>query len=500
MKLIDGEYCDITFNDSHFTPFDSLPTKLIDFEHGDYIDFFEVSEAHRNSVECVGARDRIRPALEVMVLLNGHILSVDFLPLKNATYFFSALSRKKNTIELPYLDKTDKIPFMKIINGEVKVCKVALFKRRYLNQKENEKLKNNNTAEFYTLKDNEVISLERNTVQVFIRHYYTPPALRPAPFFISSKRELKTIGATFTSLMGLLLLLLFVDTSKVPQGPKKKISVIYRAKPKPPPVKDPPPPKEVTKKKEAPPKAVKKKIRPKKIARKVAQPKKIKRRPAAAAIPKRGPKRVAKSPPPKKAPIKSYSFSAKGQLKNLFQTAKSAQSNKLVKNTIGAHTRTSAPTVSRNLAVGNLPSAASSRNIGADARGYDLNVDSRGLSTKKGVRTIYQSPPKVLLGAMDPELLRRLLQEYMPQFRHCYQQELQRNNKAKGVVSLMFRIIKNGSVQKVRVGKKGGQVFSSKGVQCIGSVLSLIEFPSPKGGGIVDVRQPLNFLSVRAGG
>ena len=30
---------------------------------------------------------------------------------------------------------------------------------------------------------------------------------------------------------------------------------------------------------------------------------------------------------------------------------------------------------------------------------------------------------------MDPDLLRKILQEYLPQFRHCYQQELAQNNE-----------------------------------------------------------------------
>jgi hypothetical protein len=38
-------------------------------------------------------------------------------------------------------------------------------------------------------------------------------------------------------------------------------------------------------------------------------------------------------------------------------------------------------------------------------------------------------------------------------------------------------------------------VFSNQGHECMSLVLSRIEFPKPKGGGLVDVVQPLNFLS-----
>jgi len=38
-------------------------------------------------------------------------------------------------------------------------------------------------------------------------------------------------------------------------------------------------------------------------------------------------------------------------------------------------------------------------------------------------------------------------------------------------------------------------MISSKGIACMGNILHMIDFPKPKGGGLVDVRQPLNFLS-----
>ena len=96
---------------------------------------------------------------------------------------------------------------------------------------------------------------------------------------------------------------------------------------------------------------------------------------------------------------------------------------------------------------------------------------------------------------MDPELLRKILREYIPQFRHCYQQELiGHSEKVKGVIDLNFTISAGGKVSKYNIKIKDAQ-FSPKGVGCMGSVLSLIDFPKPKGGGVVDVRQPLNFLS-----
>ena len=95
---------------------------------------------------------------------------------------------------------------------------------------------------------------------------------------------------------------------------------------------------------------------------------------------------------------------------------------------------------------------------------------------------------------MDPELLRKILREYLPQFRHCYQKELERNGNTEGVVEMNFRIMSDGAVSKIKIGSKGAK-FSKVGSGCMAGVLKLIDFPKPKGGGVVDVRQPLNFFS-----
>jgi hypothetical protein len=118
-----------------------------------------------------------------------------------------------------------------------------------------------------------------------------------------------------------------------------------------------------------------------------------------------------------------------------------------------------------------------------------------GLGSKDGIDTSFMETKTVIMGSMDAETLRRILREYIPQFRHCYQQELQKSsNKLEGVIDLGFRIEGDGKVSKIDV-KGKGMVFSNQGHDCMSQVLSRIEFPKPKGGGLVDVVQPLNFLS-----
>jgi len=134
--------------------------------------------------------------------------------------------------------------------------------------------------------------------------------------------------------------------------------------------------------------------------------------------------------------------------------------------------------------------------LGRDAVGnYDRSTTTRGLANKKGIDTAFVQADTVILGSIDPEILRKILGEYLAQFKFCYQQELQeQSEKIKGIVDLNFRIEGDGKVSKVII-KSAQTKFSDKGIGCMSSILRMIDFPKPKGGGLVDVRQPLNFYS-----
>ncbi len=134
--------------------------------------------------------------------------------------------------------------------------------------------------------------------------------------------------------------------------------------------------------------------------------------------------------------------------------------------------------------------------LGKDAVGnYDRSTTTRGLANKKGIDTAFVQADTVVLGSIEPEVLRKILQEYLPQFKFCYQQELQeQSEKIKGIVDLNFRIEGDGKVSVVNI-KSAQTQFSSKGIGCMSNILKMIDFPKPKGGGLVDVRQPLNFFS-----
>ena len=139
--------------------------------------------------------------------------------------------------------------------------------------------------------------------------------------------------------------------------------------------------------------------------------------------------------------------------------------------------------------------------MGKDSAGRGpASFGSKGLSSKSGRDTAYIQTETVVLGSMDPELLRKILQQYLPQFRHCYQQELAYNSEdIKGIVDLNFEISGAGKVGKINIRAKDSR-FSKRGINCMTKVLSIIDFPKPKGGGRVAVRQPLSFFSEKEKG
>lgn len=134
--------------------------------------------------------------------------------------------------------------------------------------------------------------------------------------------------------------------------------------------------------------------------------------------------------------------------------------------------------------------------LGKDTAGnYDRSTSTKGLAGKKGIDTAFVQTNTVVLGSIDPDVLRKILGEYLSQFKFCYQQELQENSeKIRGIVDLNFRIDGEGHVSRVDI-KSAQTKFSDRGIGCMSGILRTIEFPRPKGGGLVDVRQPLNFFS-----
>ena len=118
---------------------------------------------------------------------------------------------------------------------------------------------------------------------------------------------------------------------------------------------------------------------------------------------------------------------------------------------------------------------------------------SEGLSTKGSVIVAGVPDDTVVLGSMDPDAIRRKLLEHLSEFRYCYQSELddKKSKSVSGVVNLNFDIGSDGSVSRANITSNSG--ITSEVKSCVASVLRDIEFPKPRGGGAVEVKQPMNF-------
>lgn len=123
---------------------------------------------------------------------------------------------------------------------------------------------------------------------------------------------------------------------------------------------------------------------------------------------------------------------------------------------------------------------------------------AEGLSRKGSIMMAGVPSETVVLGSIDPEAIRRILREHIPQFRYCYQSELDKSNKPgdlSGILHLNFTIGMTGKT--VSQNLTGDQNFTGAIKDCVGNVLKGIQFPQPKGSGNVEVKQAINFYPQR---
>jgi TonB family protein len=130
--------------------------------------------------------------------------------------------------------------------------------------------------------------------------------------------------------------------------------------------------------------------------------------------------------------------------------------------------------------------------VGATTGVLGTSKGAEGLSAKKAIFTAGIPAETVVLGSMDPDIIRKILMDHLPQFRFCYQKELERTGaEMSGVVRLNFNIGASGHV--TQAGVDGNSGLPADVNRCVVSVLRGITFPAPLGGGSVEVKQPMNF-------
>lgn len=463
LVFIDGEYCDIQFDESGYKPLDSLLN--VQFK-ADYVDLDQTLEP----VDIVHSTKDKR--LEIVSYMNGLMMDVGYLALKDGDFFLDNKKKTRNDILFHTLSRTK---IFTIQNGSLRFYPTDNVVP---------------SADWDKVNLEESVFLTNGSEQISLRFVDHSVSWRGLPFLYRDRASFKQAAKVFAGVFLPMLILMFITVPK-DEDIKEEPAIVYTiAKP-------------IQKPTEAQEKSdVKAETLTSKTEntghKSTEQPNQKVEMAQASAQKKVQAKASAPQPtaqPVVTPPVKAYEFKSSVAMGSLVSDAPNL-------NTKGNPSKSAMKDATFNTGSsdsGELVAGADigvSKFNGSDKSGSGkASYGSRGLASKSGFDSSYLEPKTVVLGSMDPELLRKILREYIPQFRHCYQQELiGHSEKIKGVIDLNFTITAAGKVGKYNIKVKDAQ-FSQKGVGCMGNVLGLIDFPKPKGGGVVDVRQPLNFFA-----
>ena len=490
-----GECGTTLFDDGGFCPVDGGGRTLRwNREERDYIDFEDDDFIERKPEDIVEKRPD-GDSLEVTTFVSGNIMARDYFPLKNGFFYTGRGRPDSGVVDLPGFYDDRPRPLMEVKGGVPWLLKVPNFKCRSLTGGVSEEGKR------WKLEKGDTLSLESGVTQLMVRHGKMPPILKNRSMLKFDSEDVVRVGLTVWLVLVMVVSALIFDT-RIKEVEKKTVSVIYRPKPI---LRVKPKPKPVPVTRAESPKKAGKKSPVQRTQKKIAR-----KRPVREAA-KQKPRKVAKSdarPTPSKKPAPktktvvktTYTMSNKNQLKNLFKSLSTSGTPRVVKDNSSVSAKSLSTVREVSGAKGGLSESAAKSlgkigGGGLDGR-YDLSTGSRGLSSKKGVSKVsYSVEAAVVSGGIDAELLSKILRELIPQFQHCYQRELVRNRNLEGVVDLYFRITPEGRASDIRVvGKRFS--FGADGEACMKKIFNLVRLPRPPGGGVVDVKQALNFSSL----
>jgi outer membrane biosynthesis protein TonB len=474
-----------------------------------------------------------KQAVEVIILFHDSVFSVDYLPQKDGMYKIVGANPNNKEIEFPYFGKEEKSAFIDIKGGNVTVHQLHSYSCMHLNEKGANQVKAANIE----LMDDDIIRMVNGHLEIYIRKVPAPPKIKSPPFLSRDKtlRKLVLLALLFVMLPVAALYKYEVDEEmEKEKAPERIATILYKQKltisktkavEK---TKKAPPKKQKTKTKKVVKKPTPKKptqSKPKNTEKKVVQ----KTDPGSKKAPVKQQVKRVKKPAPRKTPkvAKSAASASKSVTRARTQRAVKPTPNKGVVDVYKSADFKS--TVSALMAKGGslrgakVQNSASSQAIGSASVGggvadnlkkADVGTDigsltgatvgkigqskgAEGLSAKKGIYMAGIPSETVVMGSMDPDVIRRILREHIPQFRYCYQKELDRNasNSLSGTIGLQFTIGASGHVSRAGVNNRTRLPGSVK--SCVVGVLRGIKFPRPLGGGVVEVNQPFNFYPKR---
>ncbi len=475
-------------------------------------------------------------SVEVIILHKDIVFSVDYLPATKGTFYLAGKGVKSDTLEYPYLGETERVPFVDVSNGEVFVNSLYGYEAKFIGSSKNKKVEQSTN-----LDKEEIVCFAKDNIQIYVRNTEAPPRVDSAPIFRRDEELKKYLMLVFLFILFFLGGVQLYEVDKKDEEekrPERIAKILYRKKvyvsknnaiektkntPKQVVQKSPQKKinkevkvvkeqKELTKKaKQAPTKVVGDKTSKKPQVVKKATPRKGPTNKFRSKVGKTGKNKGVKS---SKVGSTTRSNRIRNSSKGKVDTYKSADFSSSLSSLMakGGTTKSAVKNLGTTSAIGSssiqggedtatLKRADVSKNVGslvgATTGKLDTSKGVEGIVRKKNVYTAGIPYKTVVLGGVDPDTIRRILIDHLPQFRSCYQEEL---DKAKssfdGVLVLNFVVGASGSVTRASARPQGRTVPGS--VQnCVVNVLRGIPFPEPKGGGSYEVRQPLNFYEKR---
>lgn len=483
------------FNEESFEPRTEVPFLNKEYDFSEYIDPSD------ETIQKLPSKDITVPSkgmsIQIIHMNNGVVLNEQYFPMSEKRIYLSRKGTGKKTFQVHDLEDVTK-EFIYIKNGHAFVDSLEGFKFQKYHPEVGLVDVDDNTYELEY--ENERLIFTKGTSQVIVRMTSTPPKLTGVDFFTVDDMLVKcVVGLWAVVSIPVIMLMLFVNINLEPVKPQKEVVVIYKRKKPTEEVKvvekvqeasEAPQKSEESKKPE--PSVTENKVQKnvKKVAKTKVVTKDMKK------VQRKKTKKVAKKVAPVKAQKpKSYSFNTASMMKSVLSKPSSTvesvdKVNSSFNEVIGKNKFKMQKGVKNLDANRNKVAKYGS----GDVKGLKTSFGVRGISSKTKTQTSYQKTSTKILGAVDPELIRKLLREYIPHFRHCYQKELLRNPDLNGIFDLDFEINPSGKGQNLKISNSKGK-FTTQGMGCLKTVIKKIRFPKPRGGGTVDVVQPLNFYS-----
>ncbi|MDB9786618.1 FHA domain-containing protein [Bacteriovoracaceae bacterium] len=444
-------------------------------------------------------------SVEIIISSKGRILSIHHLEIVDKRrYYLTGNGSTENGIYYWPFSKKESTKFIEIRNGDIYVIRPEDHKATYLGLKSPVSAVPDHLEEFF-IEQESILKLEYSNADIFIRETNAPPSVKVAPIFRRDD-EYRNVVLSICSLLILFIILInFIEVKKVEKDvPDRVATILYRPK--------------VIKRI----KPIKKKIQGKKaIVRKNKQSKSVKKIVKKTPLSKRM-KTVAKK--------KDVLFKNRKIVKKIktFNGTMASSRKSIIKNTKVGHIDAFKASKFRKILNKALAKGGGVKRLKVDfadigsggrtdlaLRGSTKETTvkkikhkdfgsfnsgskmvnnkslSKGLNRKKTSFYNSDATRTVIKGAIDASLVKRLLAEHVNQFRYCYQSHLDSQNRRKGfIVNLNFVIGASGHASDVVVNTK------FRGLNdCFERIVGGINFPKPYGGGVVEVKQPLNLYA-----